>query len=373
MPSSRVASEILYVVRLFPRRIFELSRRYLVAAKPGQPVVLPTTEAPIIPLDAVDPNPMFEKFAGLGIDPGVANRSTLDTVRTQARQQVLEYRWDAAVKQYTEQAILAADAGEFRRAADLTAEWASVLATYADENRPAALQQASAGFQLASRFYGRLGDTTAQQVMQANLRQLAVERGEPPDQNPVGPLTTDTSVPTPAGQVMLKDLIVTRAATTEFESKDLTNEGQRFARESWETIPAPVSTHSYLVPEDRIFRTSSELVTSVAARPVEKRTVGLPTTYGPVSVALEVGAYEPQVVEALYTKRIAAKTLDEIAWHEIVGTTFVAYIPHLYFYVLPLAIGDTYLALGRYQQALDEYQSALSYPYLNTELEIPDL
>src|SRR5262249_39715774 len=62
-----------------------------------------------------------------------------------------------------------------------------------------------------------------------------------------------------------------------------------------------------------------------------------------------------------------------IRFHEELDTNFVAYIPHLFFYVIPVALGDVYLAQGRYSDTLKEYQTAQKYTYLNLPLEAADL
>ncbi|MCA9285598.1 MAG: hypothetical protein KDA22_10300 [Phycisphaerales bacterium] len=49
---------------------------------------------------------------------------------------------------------------------------------------------------------------------------------------------------------------------------------------------------------------------------------------------------------------------------------FVAYLPHLYFYVLPMAIGDCHAGMGNLPQASQSYASVLPYPYINQNYEI---
>jgi hypothetical protein len=97
------------------------------------------------------------------------------------------------------------------------------------------------------------------------------------------------------------------------------------------------------------------------------------TAEGVRPVSLAPASYEPQLREAVYDPRISATTLDGIDFYEEIETNFVAYIPHLFFFDLPVAIGDTYLALGQYANALDEYESALAYSFLNVNIEVPFL
>jgi receptor-binding and translocation channel-forming TcA subunit of Tc toxin len=49
---------------------------------------------------------------------------------------------------------------------------------------------------------------------------------------------------------------------------------------------------------------------------------------------------------------------------------FVAYIPHLYFFVLPMSIGDCYAGMGNLEDARQSYASVLAYPFLNPTYEV---
>ncbi|MGE5617398.1 MAG: hypothetical protein ACM3UX_00525, partial [Candidatus Woesearchaeota archaeon] len=46
-------------------------------------------------------------------------------------------------------------------------------------------------------------------------------------------------------------------------------------------------------------------------------------------------------------------------------------LPHLYYYVIPLALAECYHALGDYEQAETEYLQAASYQYINLAVESP--
>jgi hypothetical protein len=50
--------------------------------------------------------------------------------------------------------------------------------------------------------------------------------------------------------------------------------------------------------------------------------------------------------------------------------TFVAYLPYIYFFVIPMSLGDCYLASGDYASAETAYLNALKYPYLNENVEV---
>ena len=54
-------------------------------------------------------------------------------------------------------------------------------------------------------------------------------------------------------------------------------------------------------------------------------------------------------------------------------TQTVAYLPSMYFFVIPMAIGDCQLGLGNLEDAASTYASVLVYPYINKAFEIPKL
>lgn len=48
----------------------------------------------------------------------------------------------------------------------------------------------------------------------------------------------------------------------------------------------------------------------------------------------------------------------------------VAYLPHMYFFIIPMAIGDCLAGMGNLKQAEQQYLSVLPYPYINKNYEI---
>jgi hypothetical protein len=51
----------------------------------------------------------------------------------------------------------------------------------------------------------------------------------------------------------------------------------------------------------------------------------------------------------------------------------VAYLPHMYFYVIPMSIADCLKGMGNLREAENEYLSVLPYPFINKAMEIPKL
>lgn len=54
-------------------------------------------------------------------------------------------------------------------------------------------------------------------------------------------------------------------------------------------------------------------------------------------------------------------------------TVTVAYLTHIYFWVIPMAVGDCFAALGSYADAEREYLSTLNYKYMNQVVESVNL
>ena len=49
---------------------------------------------------------------------------------------------------------------------------------------------------------------------------------------------------------------------------------------------------------------------------------------------------------------------------------FVAYVPHMYFFVLPMAMGDCHAGMGNLAEAQAFYAGVLPYPFINRHLEV---
>ncbi len=73
----------------------------------------------------------------------------------------------------------------------------------------------------------------------------------------------------------------------------------------------------------------------------------------------------------LYEPRKTATTLDELRLHEELPFNFVAYLGQIHGFTLPLAIGDCYFEMGDYEPALQWYQLARDYAFLNKPIEAP--
>ncbi|UOB07645.1 hypothetical protein MQE23_00425 [Streptomyces sp. HP-A2021] len=309
-----------------PSRLVELSRRILLKVPPGDPVIIPATSDCLFRPDEVAANPVFDEFRELGVDGRIADAARFGAARQAARKLAFDGDAEGAGRSASRLAGEAIDAGDHRLAAELLAEAAAMIATYQAEDRTAAIKFAASSFSRAAKLYGLLGDTRAVAAMQTNLQNLRKE-----------------------------------AADSPVDSQD-----------GFAGLPELRSSQIYLAPDGGVFKSAAGLVTTVAGRPEPNRTVGILTAGTTAVASLQADKYQDRIGQ-LYADRISATTLAGIEWQEAIATTFVAYIPHLFFYVLPLAIADTYAALGQYRSAFDGYTGVLSYPSLNENLEAANL
>ncbi|MBC7870112.1 MAG: hypothetical protein H7Y09_04685 [Chitinophagaceae bacterium] len=84
------------------------------------------------------------------------------------------------------------------------------------------------------------------------------------------------------------------------------------------------------------------------------------------------------VVAATDTKAFLQTLADTVDIGLITGFVYtpiqmVAYLPHIYFFVVPMSIADCLVGMGNYQEAEKEYLSVLPYPFINKAAEIPKL
>lgn len=79
------------------------------------------------------------------------------------------------------------------------------------------------------------------------------------------------------------------------------------------------------------------------------------------------------IANAMYAPHVTAATLPDSLLNETSLWERALLLPHNYFYVIPLAIAQSYQALGDYAQAETYYLQAAAYTYLNTQTEGPYL
>jgi tetratricopeptide (TPR) repeat protein len=80
-----------------------------------------------------------------------------------------------------------------------------------------------------------------------------------------------------------------------------------------------------------------------------------------------------KIRKELFENRITANDYYKITPAYELTTDFASRLPHLYFYQIPICIGDCYNQLGDYDKALASYLKAAKYQYININFEIPSL
>ncbi|MEV0384752.1 hypothetical protein [Nonomuraea sp. NPDC050643] len=80
-----------------------------------------------------------------------------------------------------------------------------------------------------------------------------------------------------------------------------------------------------------------------------------------------------ELTNRIYQERVGARTLEALRTHDDLEGNFVAYLGHLYGFVLPMSIGDCHVRLKDFTEALTWYGTAQSYRFLNLAVEAPVL
>lgn len=328
-----------------PKRIIEAGRRILIDTDPGDPIEMKAGKARNILPGEFTVQPQIAKLATLGLDSKVAVRDQVEGLRVQARQAAAEDAFDTALRLYGEAAKLADLTTDLRLSAEVINETASVRASYAKGNaRDAQLKTASQEFDRAADLFERGGDAAAAASVRANIASVKKDIAAPrlPIVGP-GPLTPATPH-TPGGA---NGPIQPEAA-----------------------MPRLQTSSSFVMLDRGAWVPVSSTIGNVASKPAStSRTAGLFVRGTPVEIPLDRAKYENALVNSIYTPRKSATDLTQISFNEQIETNFVAYLVHLYYFVIPISLGDTYLAMGRYQKAIDSYRAVLTYPFLNASIE----
>lgn len=89
------------------------------------------------------------------------------------------------------------------------------------------------------------------------------------------------------------------------------------------------------------------------------------------NLTVDLELREAGIVDGVLAPRINATTLPALAINFTNLPVFVAHLAHVYGLVLPLSLGDTYLALGDTEQAERYFLKARAYRFLNLTVEKP--
>lgn len=111
--------------------------------------------------------------------------------------------------------------------------------------------------------------------------------------------------------------------------------------------------------------------TAFAQRQTQKRLGIIGSLGDPHQIVLDAHAHAN--LNAFYDKLSETRDLGLLTDYLTAHTTTVAYLPHVYFWIVPMAIGDCHAALGSYAEAEKEYLSTVDYQYINKLVETVNL
>ena len=87
------------------------------------------------------------------------------------------------------------------------------------------------------------------------------------------------------------------------------------------------------------------------------------------AVSVSLATLDKDTLKPLYEQMAKTKLLDHIYVQALPAPALVAYLPYIYFFVLPMSIGDCYESMGNHAAAEQQYRSTLAYPYMNENVE----
>jgi hypothetical protein len=354
--------------KIDPRRLFELTRTFIVRTPPGQPILTPLVNEPLVNPRVLPATDVFAPFAALGLPARLEDRVEPGTLRMWARERAVEGDLEGARSLYTTAKDAALGSDDRALAASIASESAAVLATTATgPARTRELEGAVTLLDEALRHYEVGGDVEAARGVRSNLALAHRELGRTAEAEAVLGDVGDVPIALRDGRMTALRPLAARPAARGRPTPGAPGRAATAAAAT-EAIAAP----AFLVRDATAFATVDAILRETRAA-VSTRQIGIYTEHGVETIPLQATQFHDKLVAQVYEPRRAATTLEGIWFYEHIASNFVAYIPHLYFFVLPMAIGDTYAKLGMWQDALDQYGSVRAYPYLNTAVERPYL
>jgi hypothetical protein len=141
------------------------------------------------------------------------------------------------------------------------------------------------------------------------------------------------------------------------------------------TIPVLTNRFATGIGTGALLREVATAVPQLAAPPAVtvQRTLGAVIGDQVVEFTWDVGAGPPldKVRAAAYESRITKTDLSELVLVPRTPPDLAMYLPHIYYYVIPLGLAESYHAVGDYETAEKLYLQAGSYQYLNAAIEAP--
>ena len=75
-------------------------------------------------------------------------------------------------------------------------------------------------------------------------------------------------------------------------------------------------------------------------------------------------------MKTYYAGLSVTKDLGILNGYLTTATQMVAYLPHMYFYIIPIAMADCEIGMGKLNAAVTRIMDVLKYPFLNADLEV---
>ncbi|MEO6038784.1 MAG: hypothetical protein ABIQ93_10245, partial [Saprospiraceae bacterium] len=343
--------------------LVELSRKYMEKVNPVDPVVLPLTYKHLVQVGEFTKNPALIQFQNIGVDSGL-KPGRVTTQLDKGRELIFLGNFDQGLRQYSTLKNEALAQGDVQLAAQVVAEAGALVAARATGNdRVKWLGKAKEQLDASLELYQKTGDQNAQKVVQANLYNLQLDLGNPKD----AALAYAGIV---GKEIFLNPATGAKLHLGEFQLSASGSEVKK--RGAAQPFLGANTTGYYLPGSNNNWVTLAEMTEKEVFSPVKNAAVGLVGYQEVSTIPLERDKYEVQI-RNIYTARMEATILEGLDFYEDVETNFVAYIPHLFFFILPIAIGDTYLAMGLFGDAEREYREATKYTFLNHGIEAPYL
>ena len=342
--------------------IWELSRKYYEIAPPFDPVIPQIWDKRMISKGEFPQNPSLRKFRSIGLDTSLKRDLDFDNSFQKGRELMLSGKTEEALSVYNKAQKQASKLGKYTLSAQLAAEAGALTATYASgRNRTKYLEKAKDQFTESADLFNKTGNHNAQNLALANLYQVTAELGQEKD----AALVYSTIIQKEIFLSPDKGLKLNIGAFQTFAKRKITTN-----RAPAQPVESPFTY--YLPADSNQWITAANIIAETPAVAANSRQVGFFQGNDVKIISITPQNYKAQATN-LYNLHKQAKTLDELDFFEIIETNFVTYIPHLFFFVLPIAIADTYQATGRYAEAEREYLEAAKYTFINHGIEAPYL
>jgi hypothetical protein len=107
--------------------------------------------------------------------------------------------------------------------------------------------------------------------------------------------------------------------------------------------------------------------------PAEQVTKSLVIMGAETQAAITLGDHAAENVKGFLQTVADTVDLEMIMGYYLDPVQLVAYLPHMYFFAIPMSIGDCLAGMGNLQEAAKQYLSVLPYPFINRKYEIVKL